>query len=518
MLAGVDDADAEPDAAVSEPVAVADAGDGPEAGSDALDGAPSPAAATEDGTGSDGGVTWNRIIALLFAIVGLRVGLAPLSDNSFFTHLATGRIIVSGQGIPRVDPYSFTAQGDPWTVQSWLASVLYAGLEDAVGLVGIRILIGLCTMLLALLVWRLTRPAELLVGRLCIAVPVLAIGTTRWVERPLIFGLLFLAAVLLALEDELDPRWLVPIMWLWVNIHGSFPLGLVAIGAFGLGRLLDRERPTLELRVAGWAALGTALGAINPLGIDLLTFPLGLLERREAFSRIAEWQAPTWQDWGERFFAVQLLVAVVLLLWRGRSWRTAVPLVIFGLAAVTSSRNILQASLVLVPGMAASARGLGSIDGREALAILRPVRIALVALLVLVAAIGLSQPDTSLSDYPTESVAWLHDRGELGIDDRVVTRDFVGNFLEAAYGPDEVRVYLDDRVDMYPIDVIADYSILIDPEGDYGAVLERADATAVIWDKDTPFADWLADPDNGWRIAFDDEDLWVVALPEGSSP
>ncbi|MCB0970826.1 MAG: hypothetical protein KDA97_04820 [Acidimicrobiales bacterium] len=489
-----------------------------EADEDALADGPRPTDGSDDGGAASGGVSWNQVIALLFAVVGLRIGLAPLSDNSFFTHLATGRIIVSGGGIPRADPYSFTALGEPWTVQSWLASVVYAGIEDVVGLVGVRVLIGVCTMLLALLVWRLTRPAELLVGRLCIAVPVLAIGSTRWVERPLIFGMLLLAAVLLALEDELDPRWLVPVMWLWVNTHGSFPLGLVAIGAYGLGRLLDRERPTLELRVGAWATLGTLLGAINPLGLDVLTFPLGLLERREAFSQIVEWQAPTWQDWGERFFAVQLAIAVVLLLWRGRSWRTAVPLVIFGLAAVTSSRNILQASLVLVPGMALAARGLGSIDGRQALPILRPVRVALVALLALVAVIGLTRNNTNLVDYPVESAEWLRDHDALGLDDRVVTRDFVGNYLEAAYGPDEVRTYLDDRVDMYPIEIIEDYTVLIDPDGDYGAVLDRADATAVIWDKDTPFAEWLADPDNGWEIVFDDEELWLVAMPAESSP
>src|SRR5690606_38083000 len=115
------------------------------------------------------------------------------------------------------------------------------------------------------------------VGRLAIAVPAVAIGAGLWVERPLIFSLVFLVAVLFALEGRLDPRWMVPLLWVWVNVHGSFPLAIAAIGVYGLGRLLDRQRPVLEAKVLGWALLGTLLGGIaSPVGVDLSTFPFQL--------------------------------------------------------------------------------------------------------------------------------------------------------------------------------------------------------------------------------------------------
>ena len=53
------------------------------------------------------------------------IGLSRISDNSFMTHLATGRLICGRHGIPSHDPYSFTAHGSSWVVQSWLASLLY---------------------------------------------------------------------------------------------------------------------------------------------------------------------------------------------------------------------------------------------------------------------------------------------------------------------------------------------------------------------------------------------------------
>ena len=460
-----------------------------------------------------GGVSLNQVLALLLGVIGLRLGMESLHDNSFFTHLATGRLIFDTGAIPKADPYSFTAFGEPWTVQSWGASVIYAAVEDVAGLVGIRVLVGICSAAVAVLAWKLTRPAEMLAGRLSIAVPVIAIGAGLWVERPLIFSLLFLAAVLFAVEDRLDPIWLLPIMWAWVNVHGSFPIGLMAIGVYLVGRLLDRERPEVEAKALGWALVGTVLGGLlSPVGPKLLTFPFQLLERREAFSQIVEWQPPEWSEWSERFFAIQLLLAVVLILWRARSWRNIVPVVVFAALSLQSTRNIVHASIVMIPAMAVAAAGLGTIDGRRTLPVLRPIRAVLVALGVVVFGAGLAMPDANLVDYPVEAAEWMRDEGLLDRDARVVSRDFVGNYLEVRYGPEKVRVYIDDRVDMYPVPLIADYTTLIDPEGDYAAVLERAEATAVLWDTDSDFGDWLEDPVNGWTIVHRD-DLWMVAVP-----
>lgn len=510
MLTGVDGTDQH------ELVGPTDAADVTEVDEVVEDGAGSTDATVDAGSVSapaGRGVTLSSIIGLLLAVVGLRIGIDSLHDNSFFTHLATGRLILDG-GIPRADPYSFTALGRAWTVQSWGASVIYAGIDDLFGFTGIRVLVGLACAAISLLVWRLSSQATGIATRLVIVVPVLAVGAGYWVERPLIFSLLFLLAVLFAVEDRLDPRWLIPIMWAWVNIHGSFPIGLAAIVAFGIGRLLDRERPSTELRVLGWASLGTLLGGIiSPLGYHLLLFPVQLLQRREAFEGIAEWKHPTWSSWSEQAFAVQLVIAVVLIAWRGRRWRNIVPVVLFAALALQSSRNIVHASLIMIPAMAAAAHGLGSVDGLQPKAILRPVRAALLALFVLVLAIGVfATPDADLHEYPVASARWMRSEGMLGVDDRVITRDFVGNYLELAYGPDDVRVYIDDRVDMYPLGVIRDYSALLHHEDQIPGVIERADPTAVLWDTDSTFGDWLEDPANGWTIVHR-EPGWIVAVP-----
>ena len=72
------------------------------------------------------------LFTLVFALGGWRSGLSRLSDNSFFWHLRTGRWILD-HGIPRRDPYSFSAPGVHWIAQSWLAEALYGVVDRAAG-------------------------------------------------------------------------------------------------------------------------------------------------------------------------------------------------------------------------------------------------------------------------------------------------------------------------------------------------------------------------------------------------
>jgi len=100
------------------------------------------------------------LFTAVFALFGWALGIGQLSDNSFFWHLRTGRLILDS-GFPHRDPFSFTAPGAHWVVQSWLAETLYAGVERVAGDFGIRLLIGLTGVAIAVLAfrlaWRLTR-------------------------------------------------------------------------------------------------------------------------------------------------------------------------------------------------------------------------------------------------------------------------------------------------------------------------------------------------------------------------
>jgi hypothetical protein len=452
----------------------------------------------------------SALVGGVVAFIGLLIGLGPLDDNSYLTHLATGRIIWDTHHIPRHDPYSFTAFGHPWVVQSWLASAIYGAADKMWGAPGVLIIVALVSTVLAALVWTLTRPAQSLISRLLIVGPLLIIGVdSGWVERPLLFGLLALCLVLLAAEGRLDPRWLILTMWFWVNVHGSFPLGLVAVALLAIGRRLDHQSPSTEIRALKWAALGTLLGAVNPLGPRLLFFPIELLRRQDVLSNVIEWQAPMFVHIGQRAFLVILLLAVVALV-RRPSWRAALPVVVFTAASLLGARNIVIASIVFVPGLARGLADIGTLTGEERRPIFRPMAAVLVVAGLLAAVVAASGPVYNLSGYPVAAVTWAEREGLLGPDARLVAQDYVGNYLEARHGT-AGEVFIDDRYDMFPETVVNDFLTLNGGAPGWQEVLDRNEASAVLWAVDKPLGQLLAVSPQ-WRVVYSDE-KFLIAEP-----
>src|SRR5215212_1594716 len=98
------------------------------------------------------GLGW--IFTAFFGVFGWAIGLAKLSDNSFFWHLRTGEYILD-HGIPRHDVFSYTAPGTKWIAQSWLAELAYATLYRSIGGVGIRLFVATVGAGIGILSYRL---------------------------------------------------------------------------------------------------------------------------------------------------------------------------------------------------------------------------------------------------------------------------------------------------------------------------------------------------------------------------
>ena len=445
------------------------------------------------------------------AFWGFTIGLAALGDNGFFTHLATGRLILPRRDSDRVDPYSFTVPGEPWVVQSWLASIVYAGVERLGGAEAIRLLVGLSTGVLALLAWRLTHPAKGLIVRVVATALAVGIGTGTWTARPLLFGLLFLCVTLLVAQRVLPAPALLPIYWVWVNTHGSFPLGIVALVVLALGTRFDGGNPEVELRGLKWAAGGTLLGIVNPLGLTLLTFPVHMIDRQELLSQIIEWQSPKFSTTWARLFLVLVALAVAGLA-RRPSWRAALVIVVFVPAALLAARNVSVASFVLLPGIAYGLSGVGRLEGlRRSHA--ATAGVAVVAVMALAFGVrDLRQPSFDFRDFPVDAVTYLDQAGLVGpgSNSRIAADDRTGNFLELLYAG-EARVFLDDRLDMYPAGVVEDYLTLRDGTPGWHEVLDRRGIDLVLWPRTRPLTELLlADPN--WQLVYSDE-AWVVFVP-----
>lgn len=460
------------------------------------------------------GPTLGRVCAVAAVVVGFVVGLRPLGDNSWMTHLATGRLMLE-DGIVRADPYTYTSAGEPWIVQSWLASLVYALVDAVAGMEGLRLFTAACTAVLAGLLWRLSRPAGGPVARSLLVLVAVVVGSGLWSERPLLLGLIALAASLVVLEEDREPWWIAVIAALWANVHGSFPLGPVLFATLALGRRLDRQDPARELAALRWSVIGSVVGGVvNPYGPKLLLFPVQLLTRQSQLAEVVEWRSPSFDSTATRAFLLLVVLAVLGLVARPR-YRAAVPAVLFTAAALVSLRNVAVAAVVLVPvagaALAAAFAAAGTtrrglvVDRRSPLH--RTALAALVALAVVLTAVTVREPALQLEGYPTAAVDRMERLGwhEPGV--RWGHPDVVGNYLDLRYG-DEARVFVDDRFELHDASLMADYVALVRARRDWRAVLDRYAIDVVLWEHDHPLAE-LLELDPGWDEAFT-VDGWSV--------
>ncbi|MGH9153048.1 MAG: hypothetical protein ACRD03_11775 [Acidimicrobiales bacterium] len=385
------------------------------------------------------------------------------------------------------------------------------GLADRLG-GGHGIQVGraaLCVAL-AVLVWRISRPAGALVGRIAATAAVLLVGTTMWTERPLLVGLVLMAVLVWMAEADDGPAWpAVPIMWVWVNAHGSFPLGLVYLGVRLAGRRLDGGATQHLRSITLAAAAGTLAGAVNPLGLRLLVYPLELLSRHDLLERVSEWRSPDFSDPPNLVFLAALLVGLWLHR-RSHRFEDGLVAVVFGAAGLLAVRNVPLALLALTPVLARSLAGVGTVRGDQRGPVTAAAAAALVMTALVLAAAALGRPAYDLRHYPVSHLDWMEERGML--EAHVATQDFVGNLIVARRG-EGAGVFFDDRYDMYPRQVVVDAIALLDGRDGWRDRLDRYGIDVVLWERSEPLAGLVA-ADPGWRVVRGDEE-WVVAVRAG---
>lgn len=459
----------------------------------------------------------SSVFAVAAALVGLGIGAQRLGDNSFLTHLATGRRMLD-EGIVREDAFTWTSAGESLTVQSWGASLLLGVVDDLAGFHGLRFLMAALAAVLGWFVWHLSDRAPSLMTRLAIMVPVFFIGLQTWSERPLLIAFVAFTATLLVVERDRDPRLLGPIGFVWIGVHGSWPLGLVLLGARWVGALFDERRGVggdsmREARAGVWLAAGIVVGGIaNPYGPALLFFPLELLGRQEVLEHVAEWQASSYDSLWTRLFLVMVAAAVFAA--RRAPLVAVVPGVVFVVAALLSARNIPLASMVLIPLLAAGLPSIPGLDGDRRSDANRFAVLGLGSLLVLLPLIAIRGPHVELDRYPIAAVNAMED--DLGLSpatSRVIHQDFVGNYLNLRYGPAEAS-WIDDRFELHDLELVEDYLALLNGTPAWRSVLDRHDPDALLWPADRVLVELATGA--GWQRVWADDD-WVVLTPPASN-
>ena len=460
-----------------------------------------------------------RLILVVAGVASARLGLRPISDNSTLVHLRTGLEILRTGHVPHHDPYSFTASGHAWVVQSWLASVLYA-IADRVGHTALvleqGLLYGAVGVVIALAARSSTVPRWGLAAGLAIAA-----SAPGWSPRPLMFGLLCLGLTMVISERNAHPLWLVPVAWVWVNTHGSFPLGVVWLGAFAVGDAIDRRAwPRAAAARLGAFALGLVVALANPVGPRLLTFPLIALHKRSVFQGIVEWHSPNFQDPNSFIALVFICGSLLVLLRRPLPWAQVLPVCGFVALALVAARNLGPLGVALAPALGSALaaeprRVLVWLDRLSGQRWWRAgVAIGACAALVAFVAPVLRGSGLDLSSYPVAALTEAGREGRLGPGHRIAATDVVGCYIVWRAGP-ATKVFIDDRYDMYPPAVVHDAAAIGAARDDLTSVLARWRVDTVVWSAAQAVPQQLLTL-GGWRQAWRDSS-WVLLVRDAAA-
>jgi hypothetical protein len=223
--------------------------------------------------------------------------VARVDDADVWWVAAAGRRMLATGAVPRENGFSFVEPDHPWVMHEWLFGPVYAwGLGSFGPAFFALVAAGAFAMTGALVVAATVgRARHVAVGCVVALIPLVLFAHPT--ARPTWVALVLPAAMaLLAFRETLGrvaAGACVGLELVWANTHGSFPLGIVLLGAAAWAAPVDRRRRVVV------TLLAAAVTLLNPYGPRLHALVLDYAFAGD-LGPIVEY-APLWDA---RYFAV----------------------------------------------------------------------------------------------------------------------------------------------------------------------------------------------------------------------
>ena len=239
----------------------------------------------------------SQVTALLLFLAGailfLSFGYTEMAGSDMWWHVAAGRELVQTKTLWMVDDWSYSALGHDWLNHEWLSDLIFYGWVSIGGIESLvywKWLVIVATFLI--LQYVLGRQSgSPLAGLICAGVAI-AIAAPFLDVRPHIYSLLNFSLLLLLLLGRRGSTWLLAVLFvIWVNLHGGFFFGLMALGIL----LFPWRNFSMDaLRVAIIVGVICLLACVlNPSGVKAFLYPLKYaFDDTSPFRQLGEWLSP----------------------------------------------------------------------------------------------------------------------------------------------------------------------------------------------------------------------------------
>ena len=465
---------------------------------------------------------WRRLFSFPTVLAGSLTYLVFLlsrrniADPDLWWHLRNAQYLLTRGHFPVVDSYSYTAPGAEVLPFEWLSEIPYYLAYKWAGLPAVFLLVFLLCTAIVLGIFRLSCLASHDVkNSFLVTVGAAVLAAVSIGARTLLFGWLYLVVLLLILETVRRGGWkwlwlVPPLFCLWVNSHGSWPMGMVVLGIFiasGLvegnwGHAYATRWSGLELRKLLIAAGASAVAVfINPLGYRLVIYPFqAMFGAQSSVGNIQEFASIDFQTpWG-KVAMILILGTLLISVFSQERWRLdELGLIMLALYfSLTNIRFMFLAAILAPPVFAKRVKLMTPYDRSSDKWPYNAVALAILFCLFI-----FSMPRQSgfqdTVQYPSGAVAYMKANGIQGR----VFHDYVwGGYL--IWHTPESKVFIDGRWDPYaPTGVFKNYCSAASNENPQ-AVLDKYRVEYVLMPPDSPLSKFLKSSP-AWAALYSDQ-------------
>lgn len=412
-------------------------------------------------------------IAILMALpviftVSLNPSREAVRDPDIWWHLADARQLMATHHFIWTEPNSFTVGGKPWVNPEWLAELPYWFSYQALHLRGIYLTewLFLCANLV-FFYWRGFRLSGHAGAAWWAAALAFLLVSVNAGPRTIAIAYLAMSSELAILDaaERGNKRalWLLPPLFcIWVNLHGSWLIGLallvlyVVCGSFEFRKgAIEQDAFTASQRNRLLVILALCVAAlfINPYGWHLVWNPIDMMANQKLnIANVMEWKPLSLSTIaGISAFAAMCLM-VVANAFKGRKWRLyELALVFFAwYAALDHMRFVFLAAVLTTPMLAVDIRRGFSLESDEKTI---PAANAFMVTAALAVILFIFPSEKNLQQklgtfFPMDSLAAVQPSW------RTFNSDIVGGMMTFQSKPD----FIDSRFDTFEHHgVLADY-------------------------------------------------------------